>query len=42
MPFGLVMKLFGKDPLSRKLDKNIASYRVIHKDIADSKMENPF
>jgi len=42
MPFGLVMKLFGKDLLSRKLDSKIASYRVIAKDDYKSNMENPY
>jgi hypothetical protein len=26
LPIGLLMRLFGKDPLRRRLDKNIASY----------------
>ena len=42
MPFGLVMKLFGKDLLSRKLDKQKESYRVIHNEQTKSSLENPF
>jgi len=29
MPIGLVMRLFGKDSMHRKLDKKLSSYRVI-------------
>lgn len=42
MPFGLVMKLFGKDLLSRKLDASMSSYRVIHDEQEKDNMENPF
>jgi len=42
MPFGLIMKLFGKDLLSRKLDNSLTTYRVIHKDQEKDNMENPF
>jgi len=42
MPFGLIMKLFGKDLLSRKLDSSLTTYRVIHKDQEKDNMENPF
>ena len=28
-PVGLIMRLFGNDPMARKLDKSIQSYRVI-------------
>jgi len=41
MPFGLVMKLFGKDLLSRKLDPDLKTYRVVHQE-EKSNMENPF
>lgn len=30
LPAGLLMKLFGRDPLARKLDRNAASYWVKH------------
>jgi len=42
MPFGLVMKVFGKDLLSRKLDSDASTYRVVHKEENNSNMENPF
>lgn len=42
MPFGLVMKLFGKDLLSRKLDANVSTYRVIHNEQEKDNMENPY
>ena len=42
MPFGLVMKLFGKDLLSRKLDSTLTTYRVIHTKHEKDNMENPF
>ena len=42
MPFGLVMKLFGKDLLSRKLDANMSTYRVVHDEQEKDNMENPF
>jgi len=42
MPFGLVMKLFGKDLLSRRLDSKASSYRVVHDQENNSNMENPY
>ena len=43
MPFGLVMKLFGKDLLSRKLDASASTYRVIPSEQQEKdNMENPF
>lgn len=42
MPFGLIMKLFGKDLLSRKLDSSLTTYRVIHNTQEKDNMENPF
>jgi len=43
MPFGLVMKLFGKDLLSRKLDASVSTYRVIPSEQQEKdNMENPF
>ena len=44
MPFGLVMKLFGKDLLSRKLDASAPSYRVAPAPSEQQKdnMENPY
>ena len=42
MPFGLIMKLFGKDLLSRKLDASKSTYRLVHNEQAKDNMENPF
>jgi len=42
MPFGLVMKLFGKDLLSRRLDSKASSYRVINNEENNSSLENPY
>jgi len=42
VPFGLVMKLLGKDPLSRKLDSEMKTYRVTNKSEEKENMENPY
>ena len=42
VPFSLVMKLLGKDPLSRKLDKQVITYRVTNNVSEKNNMENPF
>jgi hypothetical protein len=42
MPFGLVMKLLGKDPLSRKLDSKMITYRITNNKHLKDNMENPF
>lgn len=41
MPFGLVMRLFGKDPMQRSVDAK-PSYRIASKTRAPKDMENPF
>ncbi len=42
LPFGLVMRLFGKDPMQRKINESITSYRVeSHHDARDN-VERPF
>ena len=41
MPMGLVMRLFGKDPMRRKLESNESTYRVVHPENKNS-MEQPF
>ncbi len=42
-PIGLVMKLFGSDPLRRKLHTDEASYRITReKGIEPADMERPF
>lgn len=42
LPMGLIMRLFGNDPMARKLDKSVSSYRV--KSVSESKdrLEKPF
>ena len=42
LPFGLVMRLFGKDPMQRRLDKSITSYRVKSHHDARENVERPF
>jgi len=41
-PYSLILKLLGKDPLSRKLDSGAQSYRVESKDPKRENMEHPF
>jgi hypothetical protein len=41
-PFGLIMRLFGKDPMRRKLDNSISSYRVNSKNEARENVEHPY
>ena len=36
-PIGLIMSLFGHDPLQRKFDPNAKSYWVLHKPPADNR-----
>jgi hypothetical protein len=42
LPMGLVMRLFGKDPMARKFDESISSYRI--KSISEEKdrLEKPY
>lgn len=42
LPMGLIMRLFGKDPMARKYDRSATSYRV--KSISETKdrLEKPF
>ncbi len=42
MPYGLVAKILGKDPMQRKLDDTIDSYRVDSKSSAREDLENPY
>lgn len=42
MPFGLVMRLFGKDSMARKLDATAASYRVPSTTPRRENLEKPF
>jgi hypothetical protein len=42
LPIGLCMRLFGKDPMQRKLDETMPSYRVTsHNDTKDH-LERPY
>lgn len=41
-PFGIVMRLCGKDPMSRKLDRAAPSYRVPSRKPSSTSMERPF
>lgn len=42
LPMGLIMRIFGKDPMARKFDQSTASYRV--KTVRESKdrLEKPY
>ena len=42
MPMGLIMRLFGKDLLSQKLDKSAESYRVQSDTPPAKNLEKPF
>jgi hypothetical protein len=42
LPFGLVMRLFGNDPMKRKLDNATTSYRVPSHSSPRDQMERPF
>jgi O-antigen/teichoic acid export membrane protein len=42
MPTGLIMRLFGKDGMNRKFDKNAGSYRVQSKKAPPENLERPF
>ena len=41
-PVGLVRRAFGSDPMRRKLDPNVGSYRVPSTKQPSKKLENPF
>ena len=43
LPFAIIMRLFGKDPMTRKFDSKIDSYRVLARKRPDhSHFERPF
>jgi hypothetical protein len=42
VPTGLLMRAFGKDPMKRKLDPKVKSYRVISEVQEPTHMEKPF
>lgn len=41
-PMGLIMRIMGKDPMRRTLDKSVMSYRVISKVADKSHVERPY
>jgi hypothetical protein len=42
VPIGLLMRVFGRDRMARKLDRRAASYRVPSRQRADKDMEHPY
>jgi len=42
MPFGLIMRLFGKDGMARKLDAKAESYRIESRQPPAKNLEKPF
>lgn len=41
-PMGIVMRMMGKDPMRRSLDKSVVSYRVLSKVPDKSHVERPY
>jgi hypothetical protein len=41
-PMALVMRLLGKDPMARRFDHNLASYRRVHQAQSREHMEKPY
>jgi hypothetical protein len=42
LPMGLVMRLFGKDPMAREKDKSASSYRIESVSEPKERLEKPF
>ena len=42
LPTGLIIRLKGRDPMNRKFDNNLESYRIKHENANKSQMEKPF
>ena len=42
LPMGLIMRLSGHDPMKRKLDKSVKSYRVESVSEAKDRLEKPY
>jgi hypothetical protein len=42
LPAGMIMRLLGKDPMFRKLDKSTPSYRITSEPIARDHVERPY
>ena len=42
LPIGLLMRLFGRDPMARKMEKQADSYRIVSHKIPRENVERPF
>lgn len=42
MPMGLIMRLFGKDPMNRKRDSSVSSYRIKSYSEPKDRLEKPY
>ena len=42
LPVGVVLKLLGKDPMARKIDKTLKTYRVKHVQPKKNHVERPY
>lgn len=42
VPIGMIMRLMGKDPMAREIDKTRVSYRVIHSRPDKNHVERPY
>jgi hypothetical protein len=42
LPMGLIMRMFGKDPMARKYDKSVPSYRVETMSEPKERLEKPY
>jgi len=42
LPMGLIMRLFGNDPMARKIDKSVLSYRVNSVSEQKDRLEKPY
>ena len=42
LPMGLIMRLFGKDPMLRRHDKSVLSYRIASVSEPKDRLEKPF
>lgn len=42
LPAGLIMKLLGKDPMNRKIDPSLKTYRVTHPHPEKNHVERPY
>lgn len=42
LPTGMIIRLKGRDPMNRRLDDHVESYRVEHESTNTNQMEKPF